>query len=155
MKSIHITSSSYSLLHPQAVNTELKELQRARPDMWEAETSYYGGVARRIVNPFHVIELIPLLKVCCVLLVDAMVSLLQFRAVAHLFSSTSTFLPPPRLVAQVGPVIGGLGYIVAILVQRKFPRLFAFAYFGAWLLRGWHGKVVGWLGALLWKVGVG
>lgn len=32
---------------------------------------------------------------------------------------------------QVGPFIGGLGYVVAILVQRKFPRLFAFAYFGA------------------------
>lgn len=32
--------------------------------MWEAETSYYGGVVRRAVNPFHVIEVIPLLKVC-------------------------------------------------------------------------------------------
>lgn len=51
----------------RAINTELKELQAARPDLWDAETSYYGGVIRRAVNPFHVIELIPLLKVrfCC------------------------------------------------------------------------------------------
>lgn len=47
----------------RAINTELKELQAARPDLWDAETSYYGGVIRRAVNPFHVIELIPLLKV--------------------------------------------------------------------------------------------
>lgn len=47
----------------RAVNTELKELQAARPDLWDAETSYYGGVIRRAVNPFHVIELVPLLKV--------------------------------------------------------------------------------------------
>lgn len=32
---------------------------------------------------------------------------------------------------QAGPFIGGLGYVVAILVQRKFPRFFAIAYFGA------------------------
>ena len=59
----HVALNLNSHTHPQAVNTELKELQRARPDMWEAETSYYGGVVRRTVNPFHVIELIPLLKV--------------------------------------------------------------------------------------------
>jgi hypothetical protein len=47
----------------RAINTELKELQAARPDLWDAETSYYGGVIRRAVNPWHVIELIPLLKV--------------------------------------------------------------------------------------------
>lgn len=47
----------------QAVNTELKELQRGKPELWDAETSYLGGVVRRTVNPFHVIELVPLLKV--------------------------------------------------------------------------------------------
>lgn len=47
----------------RAINTELKELRQERPDLWDAETSYYGGVIRRAVNPFHVLELIPLLKV--------------------------------------------------------------------------------------------
>jgi hypothetical protein len=32
---------------------------------------------------------------------------------------------------QAGPFIGGVGYFLAILAQRKFPKFFAAAYFGA------------------------
>jgi hypothetical protein len=47
----------------QTVNTELKEFQRERPDLWAPEALYYGGIVRRTVNPYHIIELKPWLQV--------------------------------------------------------------------------------------------
>jgi hypothetical protein len=51
------------LPHVQTVNTELKEFQRERPDLWAPEALYYGGIVRRTVNPYHIIELKPWLQV--------------------------------------------------------------------------------------------
>lgn len=32
---------------------------------------------------------------------------------------------------QAAPFVGGLGYLIAIFVQRKLPQFFAIAYFAA------------------------
>lgn len=124
-----MTRASSSRQCLQEVNSELKELQRENPDMWAPESLYYAGIVRRAVNPYHVVELEGWLKVrACVL---------SHRSDLSRYGSAIGFTHGLFLCSvvvrgrQAAPFVGGLGYLIAIFVQRKLPQFFAIAYFAA------------------------